>query len=430
MKPFAPIFSALALCCTMQTHAKLLISEVLYDAPNNDSTEEFVEIFNDGCSAVSLSGYSLADNGGSFNLSGSIGAGGYFVVAKNSAALQALTGKAANQSGMTLSLGNSGDYVKLRQGSAELDSVAFENAISGWAIEAIDKSIARKNVADSNTISDWQVSSNAGNPGTGALTASCGGGDTGGGDTGGGTGDTINLPAYYVNTSGKSGEALKTALNNVLRGHLRFSYAEVWDAISYTDEDPANTSNVILLYAGRSQAKTFRAGTSSSLDAWNREHVWAKSHGFPNESQYAHTDLHHLRPEDVSLNSTRGNKDFDNGGTAVTEAPANKTDSDSFEPRAAVKGDVARMLFYMDVRYEGADDSGTPDLEIPNVAPTGSTAPQMGKLCTLVAWHLADPVDSFEQRRNNRIYELQKNRNPFIDNPQWVKAIYGPACGL
>lgn len=430
MKPFAPIFTAIALCCAMQAQAKLLISEVLYDAPNNDSTEEFIEIFNDGCSAVSLSGYSLADNGGSFNLTGSIGAGSYFVVAKNSAALQSLTGKAANQSGLTLALGNSGDYVKLRQGTTELDSVAFENAISGWAIEAIDKSLARKNVADSNTVSDWQVSSNAGNPGTGALTASCGGGDTGGGDTGGGTGDTINLPTYYVNTSGKSGEALKTALNNVLRGHLRFSYAEVWDAISYTDEDPANTSNVILLYAGRSQAKSFRAGTSSSLDAWNREHVWAKSHGFPNESQYAHTDLHHLRPEDVSLNSTRGNKDFDNGGTAVTEAPANKTDSDSFEPRAAVKGDVARMLFYMDVRYEGADDSGTPDLEIPNVAPTGSTAPQMGKLCTLVAWHLADPVDSFEQRRNNRIYELQKNRNPFIDNPQWVKAIYGPACGL
>ncbi len=430
MKPFAPIFTAIALCCAMQAQAKLLISEVLYDAPNNDSTEEFVEIFNDGCSAVSLTGYSLADNGGSFNLTGSIGAGSYFVVAKNSAALQSLTGKAANQSGLTLALGNSGDYVKLRQGSAELDAVAFENAISGWSIEAIDKSLARKNVADSNTVSDWQVSSNAGNPGTGALTASCGGGDTGGGDTGGGTGDTINLPTYYVNTSGKSGEALKTALNNVLRGHVRFSYAEVWDAISYTDEDPANTSNVILLYAGRSQAKTFRAGTSSSLDAWNREHVWAKSHGFPNESQYAHTDLHHLRPEDVSLNSTRGNKDFDNGGTAVTEAPANKTDSDSFEPRAAVKGDVARMLFYMDVRYEGADDSGTPDLEIPNVAPTGSTAPQMGKLCTLVAWHLADPIDSFEQRRNNRIYELQKNRNPFIDNPQWVKAIYGPACGL
>jgi len=432
MKPIQPIIAVLALCSVLQTQAKLLISEVLYDAPNNDSTEEFVEIFNDGCTAVNLSGYSLADNGGSFDLSGSIAAGGYFVVAKNSAALQALTGKAAQLSGMTLSLGNSGDYVRLRQGSTELDLVAFENAISGWTIAAVDKSVARKNVADSHKVSDWQVSSNAGEPGSGALSASCGGdpgGDPGDGTTPG-TGDSIQLPAYYVNSSGKSGEALKTALNNVLRGHVRFSYAGVWDALGYTDEDPANSNNVLLLYAGRSQAKTFRAGTSSSPDAWNREHVWAKSHGFPNESQYAHTDLHHLRPEDVSLNSTRGNKDFDNGGTAISEAPANKTDSDSFEPRAAVKGDVARMLFYMDVRYEGGDDSGTPDLEIPNVAPTGGSAAQMGKLCTLVAWHLADPVDSFEQRRNNRIYELQKNRNPFIDNPQWVKAIYGPACGL
>ncbi len=427
MKTYTPMLTLLVLCCSLQTQAKLLISEVLYDAPNNDSTEEFVEIFNDGCSAVSLSGYRLSDNGGSFDLSGTINAGSYFVVAKNSAALQTLTGKTAHQSGMTLALGNSGDYVKLLQGSTELDVVAFENAISGWAIEAVDKSIARKNVADSNTVNDWQVSNNAGDPGSGAFTASCGGGDTGG--TGGSSGDSIHLPAYYVNTSGKSGEALKTALNNVLRGHVRLSYAQVWEAISYTDEDPANSNNVILLYAGRSQAKTFRAGTSNSPDAWNREHVWAKSHGFPAESQYAHTDIHHLRPEDVSLNSTRGNKDFDNGGSVISEAPANKTDSDSFEPRAAVKGDVARMLFYMDVRYEGGDDSGTPDLEIANVAPTGGSAPQMGKLCTLVAWHLADPVDSFEIRRNNRIFELQKNRNPFIDNPQWVKAIYGPACG-
>lgn len=415
----------LAACCSLllqPVHAKLLLSEVLYDAPNNDSTEEYVEIYNDSCVAVSLTGYSLADNGGSFNLSGTISAGGYFVVAKNSSALQALTGKSANLSGMTLSLGNSGDYVRLRQGTTELDMVAFENAVSGWSLNAVDKSVARKNVPDSNSAADWQVSNNAGTPGSGALSTSC----DGGGSTGGS--DTVNLPTYYVGTSGLTGPALKTALNNILRGHVRFSYSEVWDAISYTDEDPANSANVILLYAGRSTPKTFRANVSSSLDAWNREHVWAKSHGFPNESQYGYTDLHHLRPEDVSLNSTRGNKDFDNGGTEVAEAPLNKTDSDSFEPRAAVKGDVARMLFYMDVRYQGGDDSGTPDLSIPNIAPTGSTAPQMGKLCVLLAWHLADPVDSYEQRRNNRIYELQKNRNPFIDNPQWAQAIYGSSC--
>lgn len=128
------------------------------------------------------------------------------------------------------------------------------------------------------------------------------------------------------------------------------------------------------------------------------------------------------------MNSSRGNKDFDNGGTALSEAPGNKTDNDSFEPRNAVKGDVARMLFYMDVRYEGGDDSGTPDLSLPNTVPTGSSAPQMGKLCTLVAWHRADPVDAQERRRHERIFELQKNRNPFIDNPQWVESIYGANC--
>ena len=407
-----------ALCgLALPIQAKLLISEVLYDAPTNDSTQEFIEIYNDGCASVNLSGYALADNAGSFNLTGTIGPASYFVVAKNTAAMQALFGKTPQQSGLTLSLGNSGDYVKLRQGSTEIDSVAFENAISGWTLNAVDKSVERKNVADSNTMADWQVSANTGNPGSGLLTTSCSGG-----------GDAVNLPTYYVGTSGKTGAALKATLNNILRGHQRLSYSAVWDAISYTDEDPANTNNVILLYAGRSTAKTFRVNTSSSLDAWNREHVWAKSHGFPSESQYAYTDLHHLRPADVSINSTRGNKDFDNGGTAISEAPLNKTDADSFEPRPAVKGDVARMIFYMDVRYEGGDDSGTPDLSVPNFAPTGSTAPQMGKLCVLLAWHLADPVDSFEQRRNNRIYELQQNRNPFIDNPQWATAIYGSQC--
>lgn len=132
----------------------------------------------------------------------------------------------------------------------------------------------------------------------------------------------------------------------------------------------------------------------------------------------------------MSINSSRGNKDFDLGGTALAESPENRTDSDSFEPRNAVKGDVARMMFYMDVRYEGGDETGTPDLILRNFAPTGSSAPEMGKLCVLLQWHIQDPVDSFESRRNNRIYEWQQNRNPFIDNPQWAQSIYGASCGL
>lgn len=234
--------------------------------------------------------------------------------------------------------------------------------------------------------------------------------------------------AYYVQAIGKTGVALRTALNEAAaRNHVRMSYSAVWDALKYTDEDPANTANVLLLYTARSQAKTYNAGANSSdQDAWNREHVWAKSHGFPDESQWAHTDIHHLRPEDVSVNSTRGNKDFDWGGSAVGEAPGNLTDADSFEPRAAVKGDVARMMFYMAIRYEGGDSTGVGNLELSDTV--GTSGNLFGKRCTLVAWHRADPVDAAEIRRHGRIVERQGNRNPFVDYPAWAEELFGAGC--
>lgn len=233
---------------------------------------------------------------------------------------------------------------------------------------------------------------------------------------------------YYVQAIGKTGVALRTALNEAAaRGHTRMSYAAVWEALKYTDEDPANTANVLLLYTARSMAKTRNASANSSdLDAWNREHVWAKSHGFPDEAQWAHTDIHHLRPEDVSVNSTRGNKDFDWGGSAIGEAPGNLTDADSFEPRAAVKGDVARMMFYMAIRYEGNDSTGVGNLELADSV--GSSGNLFGKRCTLVAWHRADPVSADEIRRHARIVERQGNRNPFVDYPAWAEEMFGAGC--
>lgn len=244
--------------------------------------------------------------------------------------------------------------------------------------------------------------------------------------TGGATWPGFN--AYYAQAIGKTGVALRVALNEAAaRGHTRMSYSAVWEALKYTDEDPANTANVLLLYTARSQAKTHNAGANSSdQDAWNREHVWAKSHGFPDEGQWAHTDIHHLRPEDVSVNSTRGNKDFDWGGSAIGEAPGNLTDADSFEPRAAVKGDVARMMFYMAIRYEGNDSSGVGNLELSDSV--GSSGNLFGKRCTLVAWHRADPVGADEIRRHSRIVERQGNRNPFVDYPAWVEEMFGAGC--
>lgn len=225
--------------------------------------------------------------------------------------------------------------------------------------------------------------------------------------------------AYYDAAIGKTGAALKSALHNIIDDHTEISYSNVWTALRETDEDPNNSNNVILLYTGRSQSKFTNGG---NVNDWNREHVWAKSHGDFGTSMGAGTDLHHLRPTDVSVNGTRSNLDFDNGGNEHSEASGNYYDSDSWEPRDSVKGDVARMLFYMAVRYEG--DSGELDLELNNQVNNG-TAPYHGKLSVLLQWHKQDPVDNFERTRNEIIYtDYQHNRNPFIDHPEWASAIW------
>jgi endonuclease I len=231
---------------------------------------------------------------------------------------------------------------------------------------------------------------------------------------------TGSTSAYYAAAAGKSGESLKNALNGIISsGVTTLSYDAVWNALKATDQDPANSANVILLYSGTSRSKTLNGGDAGD---WNREHVWAKSHGDFGTSAGPGTDLHHLRPEDVQVNSLRGNKDFDNGGTAVSAAPGNRTDTDSWEPRAAVRGDVARMIFYMAVRYEGGS---YPDLEVDDVTGSG-TAPRLGRLSALRQWNQQDPPDAFEKRRNELIYSsYQRNRNPFIDHPEWVAAIFG-----
>jgi Endonuclease I len=132
------------------------------------------------------------------------------------------------------------------------------------------------------------------------------------------------------------------------------------------------------------------------------------------------------------VNSSRNNLDFDNGGQAHVEATECSYDSDSWEPRDAVKGDVARMMFYMVVRYDPGyhSDNSLYDLELVDYAgvdigdPPGE--PLFGKLSTLIQWHLQDPVDAFEQNRNEVVYGYQGNRNPFIDHPLWVESIFSP----
>ena len=238
---------------------------------------------------------------------------------------------------------------------------------------------------------------------------------------------------YYTSASGLKGTALKAQLNSIIKNHTEFSYTssstDVWDILKQTDKDPNNSSNVLLFYSGRS---VNAAQEFNNANGWNREHVWAKSRGDFGTAIGAGTDVHHLRPEDVGVNSTRNNRSFDDCTVCVTvmdegQDTGSKYDSSvfTFEPRDAVKGDVARMIFYMAVRYEG--EGGEPDLELTENIPSNTDkSPLHGKLSTLIAWHNADPVDDFERNRNNIIYnDYQHNRNPFIDYPVLVDYIFG-----
>lgn len=233
-----------------------------------------------------------------------------------------------------------------------------------------------------------------------------------------GTGGSGIPAGYYDAAAGKSGAALATALHGIIDGNRTLSYTQVWEALKVTDQDPANSNNVIEIYSGRSIAKSNNGGGTGQ---WNREHTWPQSHGDFGTTAGPGTDLHHLRPEDVTVNSTRGNKDFDNGGSAVANCSGCFTDADSFEPRDSVKGDIARGLMYMSVRYEGGD--GFADLELNNTV--NGTTPYLGKISVLLAWSAADPVSAAERARNDRIYnDYQGNRNPFIDHPEYAESIW------
>ena len=237
---------------------------------------------------------------------------------------------------------------------------------------------------------------------------------------------------YYADVIGTAGTALRSGLNALLVGHTVHPYSPcVWEILEEADQDPANPANVVTLYSQESIPKVERDAGGNTPDYWNREHVWPNSKGFPSKLQAAYTDAHHLHASDKSVNAARESHDFRIGGSPASQPECTGCfeGAGTWEPPDAMKGDVARMLFYMDVRYEGGDASNTPDLVLVDRA-TVAGSPNMGYLCTLVDWHLADPVSAKETARNAVIYSWQGNRNPFIDRPEFVLALWGEACGI
>lgn len=227
---------------------------------------------------------------------------------------------------------------------------------------------------------------------------------------------------YYNGTEGLKGEALKMKLHEIIRNHHSLSYFFSKYVLYYSDADPEIPGNVILVYTGRSQDGM---DYGSGGDKLNREHVWAKSHGQFEDILPMHSDVHNLKPADASVNSSRSNMDFDYSLYYHNEATQCKfTPGESWEPRDDVKGDIARIIFYMDARYKWTN--GESNLTVVNRVNT-YPLPEHGKLSALLEWNLMDNPDQFERNRNDVIYQFQKNRNPFVDNPHFIELIWGNA---
>ncbi len=224
---------------------------------------------------------------------------------------------------------------------------------------------------------------------------------------------------YYNGTEGKNGEELKTALNDIIKGHTPYSYYFSKEIFKLSDAVPGNSDSVIQVYTGFSHYNSDYGNSGLQL---NREHVWAKSHGGFADVPPMYGDVHNLKPSAATVNQDKSNLDFDNGGIQHDIATGCYFTDSTWEARDEVKGDIARIIFYMSTRYEGND--GEMDLEVVDHNHTYPLA-QHGKLSTLLEWNLQDPPDEFERNRNNVIFSFQKNRNPFIDDPNFVQLIWG-----
>ena len=191
---------------------------------------------------------------------------------------------------------------------------------------------------------------------------------------------------YYNGTDGKNGEELKTALNDIIKGHTPYSYFFSKEIFKLSDVDPENPDNVIQVYTGFSHPNGDYGNSGLQL---NREHVWAKSHGNFADLPPMYGDVHNLKPSASSVNQDKSNLDFDNGGMQHDIATGCYFTDTTWEARDEVKGDIARIIFYMATRYEGND--GEMDLEVVDHNHT-YPLPQHGKLVYLASMERAGPT--------------------------------------
>ena len=244
---------------------------------------------------------------------------------------------------------------------------------------------------------------------------------------------------YYDATNGLSGTALQAALHNIIDNHYVQSYNSLHEHFESTDRKSNGT--VWDMYSDVPGGNppygfNFTSGDQCGSyngegDCYNREHSFPKS--WFDDMSPMYSDLFHLYPTDGYVNGRRSNYPYGTVGSASwTSENGCKLGSCNFpgysgtvfEPIDAYKGDFARTYFYMATRYYN-EDSGWPGSDMVN-----GSQPRPWALAMLKEWHLSDPVSQKEIDRNNAVYEIQNNRNPFIDHPEFVAQIWGGTTGI
>ncbi|UFH33224.1 endonuclease [Chryseobacterium sp. C-71] len=246
---------------------------------------------------------------------------------------------------------------------------------------------------------------------------------------------------YYSSANGLTGAPLKTALSSIITsGHQDKGYSGLWTAYKTTDIDKnyENDGSILDIYSERPTSSDpynytpggNQCGTySTEGNCYNREHIVPQS--LFNEASPMKNDVHFIRATDGKVNGMRSNYPFGKvGSTTFTSQNGSKLGSSSssgfsgtvFEPIDEFKGDVARMVFYFVTRYQNQLSGFSSGNMLGGSAFPGL---QTWELNVLLAWHNQDPVSQAEINRNNASYTFQGNRNPFIDNQNYVNQIWG-----
>jgi len=245
---------------------------------------------------------------------------------------------------------------------------------------------------------------------------------------------SLQAEAQYFQTAlGLNGNALKIELHNIIKGHS----AQVWPLWTHfqtTDDKPSG--HVWDMYSDVPSGSppynyTFSntcGQYSSEGDCFNHEHLWPKTY-FNGNVMPMRTDLHHLVPTDGYVNNKRGSFPFGQvNSVSWTSNNGSKTGSSStyagynldvFEPIDDYKGDIARSMLYMNIRYT-TEDAAWNNWIMANGAELTADA-----LALFLQWHQLDPVSQKELDRNDRVYQIQGNRNPFVDYPEFAECIWG-----